>query len=328
MAALDALLYQCPDSHWRTKILAGKWDFQTALDYGIRHLAAKKTGEALGTGGSSKTETNDELSANRVTTAPKSEKSWPCNNCMSKHPNGSCLAKDKTCGACGRKGHYAKSTKCTNNADQPNSQKGKGGQKGQAGRRTATKPNQDSANPPPGSGTSSSSKTVFRRDSSGANWVRKKRTETVAYTEEDYPSDEDSQGEFKFDMGRLSEAVNRIGQKDAPTYVKFIPSADASYRTRVPCITDTGVRKTLLSEKHYCRIKSHNPDIKLTHTKIKFRPYSTDAMVPLLGSMEVRLYNNRGKAHKTRVYITEGQAETLLGKEDTIALGIIKIDHD
>ena len=30
-AALDALLYQCPDPHWRKKILAGKWDFQTAL---------------------------------------------------------------------------------------------------------------------------------------------------------------------------------------------------------------------------------------------------------------------------------------------------------
>ena len=33
--ALDTPLYQCPDAHWRKKILAGKWDFQSALDYGI-----------------------------------------------------------------------------------------------------------------------------------------------------------------------------------------------------------------------------------------------------------------------------------------------------
>ena len=44
--------------------------------------------------------------------------------------------------------------------------------------------------------------------------------------------------------------------------------------------------------------------------------------------MEVKLANNKGKAIRTKVYVTEGQTESLLGKEDGIALGILKIDPD
>ena len=48
VAALDALLHQCPDDHWKTKILGNpQWKFQEALDYGIRMAAAKKQGQEL-----------------------------------------------------------------------------------------------------------------------------------------------------------------------------------------------------------------------------------------------------------------------------------------
>ena len=40
--------------------------------------------------------------------------------------------------------------------------------------------------------------------------------------------------------------------------------------------------------------------------------------------MDVKLTNNRGKIHLTRVYVTKGQQESLLGKEDAIALGLLK----
>ena len=42
-------------------------------------------------------------------------------------------------------------------------------------------------------------------------------------------------------------------------------------------------------------LRSHNPDVKLRHMAAKFRPYSTNTTVPLLGSMDVKLTNNREK---------------------------------
>ena len=68
--------------------------------------------------------------------------------------------------------------------------------------------------------------------------------------------------------------------------------------------------------------------MKLRHTNVRFKPYSTDTTVPLLGCMDVKLTNNKGKSIKTKVYVTEGQTESLLGKEDGIALGILKINPD
>ena len=48
VAALDALLYQCPDPHWKSKILGNpQWKFQEALDYGIRTLTSKQQGQKL-----------------------------------------------------------------------------------------------------------------------------------------------------------------------------------------------------------------------------------------------------------------------------------------
>ena len=44
--------------------------------------------------------------------------------------------------------------------------------------------------------------------------------------------------------------------------------------------------------------------------------------------MEVKPTNNRGKTHLTRVYVAKGQEESLLGKEDAIALGLLKLSKD
>ena len=108
---------------------------------------------------------------------------------------------------------------------------------------------------------------MFRRE--GDNWVRKKCTETINFVEEDYPTDEDdSEGDFEFDMGRLPLwGVNKVGPQEAPTTVQITPAQEAQYRTKILWTTDSGVRKTLLAEKHYWKIRSHNPDVKLRHRK-------------------------------------------------------------
>ena len=85
------------------------------------------------------------------------------------------------------------------------------------------------------------------------------------YVVEDYPSESDSEGEYKYDLGRVMD-VNKLGPK--PTYVKITHTNDAQFRSKVPWITDSVVIKSLLSEKHYWKIWSRNPDIKLQHTKV------------------------------------------------------------
>ena len=154
-----------------------------------------------------------------------------------------------------------------------------------------------------------------------------KKRQTVNYVEETVPTDEDSEGDFEYDCDRVLDVLS-VGVNQSPTTVRIKPIQDADYLTKVPWTTDSGVRKTLLAEKHYWKIRSHNPDMKLRHTNVRFKPYSTDTTVPLLGCMDVKLTNNKGKSIKTKVYVTEGQTESLLGKEDGIALGILKINPD
>ena len=152
-----------------------------------------------------------------------------------------------------------------------------------------------------------------------------KKRQTVSYLEEDMDS-EDSASEYEYDANRLD--VNKLGPAQEPTTIGLTPTEDAKYRTKVLWTTDTGVIKTLLSEKHFWKVMDHNPDVKLRHTKVRFRPYSTKAEVPLLGKMKVKLTNNNGYHTNTTVYVTKGQTESLLGREDAIDLGIIQINPD
>ena len=222
VAALDALLYQCPDDHWRKKILAGKWDFQTALDYGIHELVAKKTGQALrGNGNNSK---RDKESINRVGQAAKDVRTF-CKLCVRRHGQDSCPAKDL---ACGKKGHYAKSWECPNNAkhsgqtaDQTTAQRGTGkSQQRGNGRGRGSRAGRPGDNQATGNNSSTSSKTVFRRIGNTNQYVRRKRTETVKYVEEDYPEEgeEYSEEDFEFNMGGI-EGINKLGSPADPTYM-------------------------------------------------------------------------------------------------------------
>ena len=304
VAALDALMYQCPDPHWKTKILRNpKWTFQEALDYGISTLTSKKQSQALGAE-TGKSDQREELPLDRVADGKPPQKEWWCRKCMSKHPNGSCKAWGKVCGACGQKNHFSVSSDCRN-SNKPGGppQRGGGQGRGRGGGRNqgqgSGKQGQDqrqSGAPP------STTKTVFRKE--GKNWVKKKQT--VNYVEETVATDDDSEEDFEYACDRVLD-VNKVGSNETPTTVRIQPTRDADYRTKVPWTTDSGVRKTLLSEKHYWKIRSRNPDIKLQHTNVQFRPYSTNVTVPLLGCMEVKLTNNNGKSIKTKVYVTEGR---------------------
>ena len=110
-AALDALIYQCPDKTWRQKIIMEKWNFQVALDYGIKFVYAKTQGEALA--GAKKDVPREEMPVDRLGDAKKQEVvMWDCFRCLRRHKRGlaTCTAMDKTCSDCDKKGHVKGST--------------------------------------------------------------------------------------------------------------------------------------------------------------------------------------------------------------------------
>ena len=183
VAALDALLYQCPDDHWRKKILAGKWDFQTALDYGIRELQAKKTGQALGGNGkgNGSNARKDEDSINRV---GEQSKETFCRKCISRHAKDKCPAKNNICVVCKDKGHYDRSWDCPKHEknqsnQQSGSAKGTGRQQQTSGRGRGNGANRGKGNQASGGNSNTTTKTVFQRVGNTNQFVRKKRTETV-----------------------------------------------------------------------------------------------------------------------------------------------------
>ena len=123
------------------------------------------------------------------------------------------------------------------------------------------------------------------------DWEQRK----VNYVEFDDES-EAEEDRYDYDFRRVIYKVSRLGDAQDSAHIQITPTENASYRTKVPWTVDLGVKKTLLSEKHFTWILDKNPEVKLKHTRVRFKPYSTDETVPLLGCCDVRLTNNKGKA--------------------------------
>ena len=49
-----------------------------------------------------------------------------------------------------------------------------------------------------------------------------------------------------------------------------------------------------------------NPGIVLKENTIKFRPYSTDEEVPIIGKCKATLKNKGGWRHDTTIYVVDG----------------------
>ena len=122
--------------------------------------------------------------------------------------------------------------------------------------------------------------------------------------------------------------VGKLGPKRDHVDVLITPTNNAKYQTKVKWTPDSGAPKTMLSEKHFGWILAKNPDVAIRKSHMRFRPYMTGKIIPLIGECDMVLTNNKAKKVKTTVYIVEGGDESLLGKEDAIKLGIIRIDRD
>ena len=266
-----------------------KWDFQTALDYGIRYVYAKAQSEGLG--GAKKESTREEMPLDRVDGVKKEEVvMWDCWRCLRRHERGiaTCTAMKKACAECDKTGHvkgstycsaYKKAEKAARNArsdrDRGRSDRGRGGGGNNSSWNSGVR--------------GGKTKEIRYMDRDG-----KQRTKTIRWVEVNEPEETgNDEGWEEEDFRRVLSVAKLSKGDDIPVNINITPTA-GTYRTKVPWTVDSGVRKTMLSERHLGWILERNPKIELRPSKIRFRPYSTYEEVPILGCMQVRLRNNMG----------------------------------
>ena len=87
--------------------------------------------------------------------------------------------------------------------------------------------------------------------------------------------------------------------------------------------TDTGVTKTLLNKLDWLNIKPHSKFVKRSK---QFRPFGTNYHLPIKGRAKVNITAEKGAQIDTLVHIIDDEREqSLFGKEDTLRLGIVKL---
>jgi hypothetical protein len=122
----------------------------------------------------------------------------------------------------------------------------------------------------------------------------------------------------------VAAAKEETSRKDVKVQVKIRPKLGGA-QTAVNWLADSGVSRTLLAEADWNRIKQENPTARLKRNKVHFTPYGTNIKLPVKGRAKVVLTNVKGRTVTSMVYVVEEQTESLLGKKDGQALGIIQI---
>ena len=135
------------------------------------------------------------------------------------------------------------------------------------------------------------------------------REETDNDAEDSEASEEDA-----YVSGRLLDnekvQVGKIGstrtcyKKEDKVSVSVKPSL-CTKAVKVKWMPDTGVKKTLIAEKHFRYVAKANPEVILKESKLK---------------------NEVGGQHTTEIYVVDGEQESLLGREDAITLGILNFN--
>ena len=123
-------------------------------------------------------------------------------------------------------------------------------------------------------------------------------------------------------------AVNQGNSRHAEMNLTPLDHGKAGGQTLVKLLIDSGVHKTLLSEKDWRTVKKQIPGggaVKLKVNRTKFKPFGTSLSLPILGRTKCKLRAKAGKEVLTMVYVVAGETESLLGLKDGESLGIIKI---
>ena len=79
---------------------------------------------------------------------------------------------------------------------------------------------------------------------------------------------------------------------------------------------DSGVHKTLLSERDWQKLAKGERKVKIKRCKVNFTPYGTKINLPMLGRTKAILQARSGATLQTIVYVVKGQKQSLLGLKD------------
>ena len=100
------------------------------------------------------------------------------------------------------------------------------------------------------------------------------QTKLIRWVEVD-EEEENNEGWEEEDFRRVLTVAKLSKSEDTQVNISITPTT-GTYMTKVPWTPDSGVKKTMLSEKHLGWILEKNPKIELNPSNIRFRPYSTD----------------------------------------------------
>ena len=162
----------------------------------------------------------------------------------------------------------------------------------------------------------------------------KERVRSVQHKEEEEESSqEDTDSEIESSNRVVEEVVATATvegsekQVHAKLNVVALDRGRPSQQADVQMLIDSGVHKTLMSEKDSRKIKCRRGDekIKLKKCRTKFRPHGTDYHLPILGRSKCILTAEGGRKVATLIYVVKGECQSLLGLKDGKDLGIVRI---
>ena len=158
---------------------------------------------------------------------------------------------------------------------------------------------------------------------------KKTATKTVKTTTKKINEATESGSESEESVGRvLVDTVSKVQIEKKSSIFTTLgatgPEEQDEFEAKIRLARDTGVRKTILNRSDWKKLQDKTTLVK---TKIKFRPYDTDAHLPVQGRAKVQLKAKAGAVITTYVYVNDDNKESsLLGKRDAQRLGIIKIN--
>ena len=101
-------------------------------------------------------------------------------------------------------------------------------------------------------------------------------------------------------MAKCKDGKKEISSKTVEVSVRPYKGGNKLHMQWTP---DSGVRRTLLSEKDWNSLKGRNKNLKLNPNSITFRPYGTNISLKVLGKIKLILKNKAGKKVKTTVFV-------------------------
>ena len=131
------------------------------------------------------------------------------------------------------------------------------------------------------------------------------------------------------EVDRLAEEVGAVPGAKSSCKLVFTAKDHGrpSKETNLNLLIDSGVHKTIISEKDWNLVKPKSGEkrLKLKKCKTKFRPFGTKVYLSIMGRIKGNMRTASGAKTKMMIYVVKGETDSLLGLRYAERLGIIQI---